>query len=531
MNNQYSIQLQKYEFGRALFDALDRNDPELLKLILDQYRNIPTNSTVAEINGLTPLHVAALKGNLECCETLLDYGTNIDINARDDHERTPLHIACLYSHLSIAQLLTRSGALLNISDIYGNTPLHYVILIGNTEFINWIFLKNPNTEVKNKEGKIPTEMSKKKNIKLLVFKLMRPSLGSDNFIKSRNSLKNIELISAIPSQPSCDSDEVPEFVFDSKLSPSDFLVLEQLGKGSFGEVFLVQMKSTCKFYAMKVLKKQKVITQNLIRYVMTERNVLTYIKHPFIVGLNYAFQTASKLFLVLDYCPGGDLGRLLNKEKVFSEERAKIYVCEILTAIEELHKRNIIFRDLKPENVVLDQEGHALLTDFGLSKEGIQTSQAANSFCGSIAYLAPEILRQKGHGKAVDWYLLGVLLYEMLIGVPPYFSNNKKQLLSNIQKAPLIVPSHLNQTTKNLLIGLLQKNFEKRLGFIGDAEEIKNHEYFYGVDWDMVLKKNLRPPKPVMKNDATNGLNIDFEEETETNENSNHLQGWSFVHE
>lgn len=159
------------------------------------------------------------------------------------------------------------------------------------------------------------------------------------------------------------------------------------------------------------------------------------------MGLNYAFQTRDKLFLILEYCPGGDLGKVLEQEKRFDEARARIYLAEILLALEDLHKRDIIFRDLKPDNVVLDTEGHALLTDFGLSKEGVLDNQAANSFCGSVAYLAPEMLKRSGHGKSVDWYLLGVLLYEMLVGMPPYFNRDREKLVSNIQKGPLLMPS------------------------------------------------------------------------------------------
>ena len=168
--------------------------------------------------------------------------------------------------------------------------------------------------------------------------------------------------------------------------------------------------------------------QNLVKYAITERNVLSITRHPFIVGLNYAFQTRDKLFLILDYCPGGDLGKVLCREKRFTEDRARIYLAEVLLALEDLHKRDIIFRDLKPDNVVLDADGHALLTDFGLSKEGVLDNEGAKSFCGSVAYLAPEMLKRIGHGKSVDWYLLGVLLYEMLVGIPPYFTNNKEKL-------------------------------------------------------------------------------------------------------
>ena len=177
-------------------------------------------------------------------------------------------------------------------------------------------------------------------------------------------------------------------------------------------------------------------------------------KHPFIVGLNYAFQTKDKLFLILDYCPGGDLARLLFREKRLSEEHARIYLAEVLLALEHLHSKDIIYRDLKPDNVVLDEEGHAQLTDFGLSKEGVLDNQACKSFCGSVAYLAPEMLRRTGHGKSVDWHLLGVLLYEMLIGIPPYFTKNREQLFQNIQRGPLLIPSCLSEEAKKLLIAV-----------------------------------------------------------------------------
>ena len=131
-----------------------------------------------------------------------------------------------------------------------------------------------------------------------------------------------------------------------------------------------------------------------------------------------------------------------------------MYLCEILLALEDLHKKDVNFRDLKPDNLVLDADGHVLLTDFGLSKEGVLDNQGARSFCGSVAYLAPEMLRRTGHGKSVDWYLLGVLLYEMLVGIPPYFTNNREKLFQNIQRGPLLIPSQLSREAKNLLIGV-----------------------------------------------------------------------------
>jgi len=228
--------------------------------------------------------------------------------------------------------------------------------------------------------------------------------------------------------------EVKKSAGDSALSLDDFEVIEKLGKGSFGAVYLVKKRDDPDqtLYAMKILEKDKVLAQNLIRYAKTERNVLYMVQHQFVVGLNFSFQSHSRLYLIMDYCPGGDMGMALAKHRRFSEDNARVYAAEILLALEYLHKNKIIFRDLKPDNVIFDSDGHALLTDFGLSKTGMGATDKSTSFCGSVAYLAPEMLRKQGHTKSIDWYLLGVLIYEMLVGVPPYFNTEKKKLFENI---------------------------------------------------------------------------------------------------
>ena len=178
---------------------------------------------------------------------------------------------------------------------------------------------------------------------------------------------------------------------------------------------------------------------------------------------------------------------MLRLEGKFEEGRAKIYAAEILLAIASLHKRDIIFRDLKPDNVVIDFQGHCKLTDFGLSKEGIQDTSQARSFCGSLAYMAPEMLKLSGHGKSVDWYLFGVLLYEMLVGDPPYYSNSEVELINNIQNAALKLPNFLPRSAKSLLSSLLNRNPSQRIGAgPRGADEIKEHEFFKGLDWDKV---------------------------------------------
>ena len=336
-------------------------------------------------------------------------------------------------------------------------------------------------------------------------------------------------------------------VKQEKIGPSSFVCLGLLGRGSFGEVYLVKKKKCGTLYAMKVLDKDRIMAQNIFKYAMTERNILSLTSHPFIVKLNYAFQTNEKLFLLLDYCPGGDLAEQLSLQSHFSEAKAKFYLCEIILALGDLHQKDIIFRDLKPDNVVLDPEGHAMLTDFGLSREGVNDARIAKSFCGSVAYLAPEMVSRTGHGKAVDWYLLGVLFYEMLVGIPPFFTNNKEQIFRNIEKGELKVPDFVSAPATKLLRQLLKKDPQLRLGSKGDVEEIKANEYFKDVDWDKVYNRELKPPK-VQKSENTvqmfkePKLFVDDEDEvymeenggegvTESNKNegAQKFEGWSFV--
>jgi len=317
------------------------------------------------------------------------------------------------------------------------------------------------------------------------------------------------------------------------VTPSSFVCLALLGKGSFGEVFLVQKINTEEKFAMKVLRKERIMGQNLLKYALAERNVLSLSHHPFIVKLNYAFQTSTKLFLILEYCPNGDLAKHLMLEKRFSEPRAKFYICEVILALENLHQRDIIFRDLKPDNVVLDKDGHCKLTDFGLSKEGVNENQFAQSFCGSIAYLAPEMLKKKGHGKAVDWYLLGVLFYEMLIGITPYFTGRKEDIFHNIEYGELKIPNFVSPEAAEILRRLLERDPKKRLGgSIKDAQEIKEHPYFKDVDWNKVYNKQIKPP--TIRNYNNRMMHVYHRPRLFANDDlfrnsDNMLSGWSFI--
>jgi len=275
-----------------------------------------------------------------------------------------------------------------------------------------------------------------------------------------------------------------------------FKLIKVIGKGSFGKVFLVREIKTSQMFALKVLKKDNIIKRNQVEHTKTERSVLGYVKHPFIVGLNMAFQSREKLYFVLDYCAGGELFFHLGKLGKFKESRSRFYAAEIILAISYVHTLDIIYRDLKPENVLLDGTGHIRLTDFGLSKEGISSSSSgANSFCGTPEYLAPEILNRQGHGRGVDWWSLGALLYEMLTGLPPFYCQDRERLFEKIRKSELHYPASLSTNAKHVLRGLLTKDPTRRLGSgEKDAEEIKPHPFFASIDWEKLQRGEIAPP-------------------------------------
>jgi len=280
----------------------------------------------------------------------------------------------------------------------------------------------------------------------------------------------------------------------------DFQLVKVLGKGSYGKVMLVTHRDQPdNVYAMKMLRKENVVKRNQVEHTKAERNVLEAVSHPFIVTLHYAFQTPKKLYFVLEFCAGGELFFHLSRAGRFTEGRAKFYICELLLAIQYLHGLNIIYRDLKPENVLLSHLGHVKLTDFGLSKEGIEDNFSAKTMCGTPEYLAPEILDKKGHGKAVDWYSLGALLFEMLTGLPPYYTKDRTKLFERIRRAELKYPSHMSEIAVSLCSKLLEKDPAKRLGS-EDGAEIKAAPFFRDVDWVMVYQCQMPPPfKPDLK--------------------------------
>ena len=307
-----------------------------------------------------------------------------------------------------------------------------------------------------------------------------------------------------------------------KASPSQFDLLKVIGQGGFGKVFLVKKnigKDKGCLYAMKVLEKATFKLHDITKTKL-ERNILTEVEHPFIVKLHYAFQTEGKLYLILDFMRGGDLFTRLSNEKhrKLKEVDVRFYVAEIVLALEHLHKLGIIYRDLKSENLLLnlllDADGHISLTDFGLSKQNIEKIRSY-TFCGTWDYMAPEIISGRGYSYAVDWWSLGILMYEMLVGRVPFDGKNKQERIYKVTRSKVTYPDSLSVESTSLLKGLMNPNPVDRLGAgkVG-AEEIKQHRFFASINWEDLFKKKISPPfKPTISEDATYNFDSVFTSE------------------
>lgn len=349
-------------------------------------------------------------------------------------------------------------------------------------------------------------------------------------------------------------------VADVQVGPQSFEKIRPLGKGDFGRVYLVREKATNRLYAMKVLSKKEMIQRNKIKRALAEQEILATSNHPFIVTLYHTFQSEDYLYLCMEYCMGGEFFRALQtrKTKCISEQDARFYAAEVTAALEYLHLMGFIYRDLKPENILLHQSGHIMLSDFDLSKQtrsmknpSMSTANATNrtlmtldtkacidgfrtnSFVGTEEYIAPEVIRGTGHTAAVDWWTLGILIYEMLFGTTPFKGANRNQTFSNILKSDIVFPDsqHITSQCKNLIKKLLIKDENKRLGSKLGASDIKNHPFFKNVQW--ALLRNQSPPMiPVLsktgadfhrnKNKTSSSIDISKEEsiEPEADENN-----------
>ncbi|KAM9036524.1 cAMP-dependent protein kinase catalytic subunit PRKX isoform X1 [Sminthopsis crassicaudata] len=313
----------------------------------------------------------------------------------------------------------------------------------------------------------------------------------------------------------------------------DFDTLATVGTGTFGRVHLVKERTAKHYFALKVMSIPDVIRLKQEQHVHNEKSVLKEVNHPFLIRLYWTYHDERFLYMLMEYVPGGELFSYLRNMGRFNNSTGLFYSAEIICAIEYLHSKEIVYRDLKPENILLDKEGHIKLTDFGFAKKLVDRTW---TLCGTPEYLAPEVIQSKGHGRAVDWWALGILIFEMLSGFPPFFDDNPFGIYQKILAGKIDFPRHLDLYVKDLIKKLLVVDRTRRLGNMKEdidklecvqkkmtrmvkgtgnhaiqgsverkngADDVKRHRWFRSVDWDAVPQRKLKPPiVPKVSNDG-----------------------------
>mmetsp|Transcript_34400 Transcript_34400/g.60284 ORF Transcript_34400/g.60284 Transcript_34400/m.60284 type:complete len:398 (+) Transcript_34400:48-1241(+) len=320
---------------------------------------------------------------------------------------------------------------------------------------------------------------------------------------SNRTIISMRPASSYIESPESDISTEPEH-FSTTVTTQDFGIEKLLGIGGFGKVYLVEHLSSGKKYAMKVLSKKLIKQLKQVTHTINERQILSKNSCHFLVRLHYAFQTPDKLFMVMDFAAGGELFMHIRENNYLSEERTKFYAAEILLALDWLHRKGVIYRDLKPENVLLDKDGHVKISDFGLSKVGLNASKQAFSICGTPEYMAPEVLQGEGHDKSVDYWSLGSLIYVMLAGTSPFVHadrENRLAILGSLKRTKVLMKPWFSADAVNLITRLLTVDPAKRLT---DASLTKQHPFFSNINWELLERRQVTPPfVPVVEGEVS----------------------------
>jgi len=306
----------------------------------------------------------------------------------------------------------------------------------------------------------------------------------------------------------------PSDLTGKTLNVGDFTLGKTLGTGAFGRVRFTTYKPTGQHYALKTLKKAAIIKMKQVDHMMSETSILIKLKHPFIVNMYGKFHDSRYVHLVLEYIVGGEFFTHLRKAGRFDNTASCFYGACIAAIFEYCHSLNIIYRDLKPENILINNDGYVKLTDFGFAKV---IEHRTYTLCGTPEYIAPEVLLNKGHGKPVDWWTLGILIYEMIVGYPPFVDEDPMGIYQKILSGKIVFPKIIDKNAKSLVKKLLTADLGKRYGNLKNgADDIKQHKWFHELSWDDLLAKKIAPPfKPQVKGATDTSQFEDYPDSTE----------------
>lgn len=300
-------------------------------------------------------------------------------------------------------------------------------------------------------------------------------------------------------------------IYDSNVCLNDFNLIKTIGRGSCAKIYLAEYKKTGDLYAIKSVRKDQLLSENLIQNILLEKNILESSECPFLLCLSFFFQTPERMYMVMPYVPGGDLFHWLKEKKNFEEEEVKIFAAQIALALEHLHSYGVVYRDLKPENILIEENGYIKLCDFGAVIH-IQSEDKIRNFGGSPEYVSPEVITGEGHNSTADWWQLGILIYELLFGIPPFYHLNQDRMFEFIQLEEVKFPKNKKASNEvmDIIIKLLNKNPNTRLGR-GGLSEIKTHPFFGTLNFELLKDKKLLPPFKPKLEDRTDTSNFDPE--------------------
>ena len=536
------LQAYNQEGWTGVHVAAFHNRDNILEILMEYSADM---NAVSRDGKWTPLHLACIQGHVEIVKFMLA-NPMVDVDLLTESSGTPLHCACLAANKEIVELLLQSKANYSIENKKGQLPIEVTISPDVKAILSkymgqvgecpeglegalkvpkllsystlWAELKPQEgvlglyaSKASKRENRMPVQLIPLRNVREVrrckggllsssghfYFHIVTATGARSLYFVDSEELVNqwvLRIFTAVLYKqnfvqfPSLKKKEysLEDFPHTYEVSYYSYDILEQIGIGSFGQVYLARDKNTGQLFAMKTMAKDRLLKKGYVKYAVAEARILHSLCSPFIVSLHHSFHTARSLYLIMDYCPNRSLYDLLQKMNYLPEEYARVYIAELILGIEHLHGQNIIYRDMKPENVLLDASWHIKLSDFGLSKECIKDGEVTRSFCGSPAYLSPEMLMRRGVGKPADIYGVGCMLYEILCGYPPYFSESMTEIFLKIQNGRLKFPSYVSSTAQHLCIQMLERDPIDR----PSIPALKLHPFFQGIDWEELTKGN-----------------------------------------